>query len=125
LRMVDSLPDPWWRVAVAVAVTLVADDEAAAACAGEVAATRGRWLEAARHGLAHPELARSACVCFENALDALSRLGTDAATIAAVAAFHDRYPARARCPADDRLDAWAEDSTLLPDSDRFLELTWV
>ena len=124
LRMVDSLPDPWWRAAVAVAVTLVADDEAAAACEASVAPTRGLWREAARHGLDHPQLARSAIVCFESALEALSRLGSDAATISAVAAFHDRYSARGRCPADDRIAEWAEDGTILPGPDRFLELTW-
>jgi len=124
LRMIDALPDPWWRAAVAVAVTLVADDAAAAACAAAVTPTHGLWREAARHGLDHPGLARSARVCFESALEALSRLGTDAATISAVAAFHDRYSARGRCPADDRLDEWAEDGTLLPGPDRFMELTW-
>ncbi|MGH8984127.1 MAG: glutamate-cysteine ligase family protein [Acidimicrobiia bacterium] len=125
LRMIDGLPDPWWRVAVAVAVTLVADDDAAAACEAAVEPTRGMWREAARHGLDHPRLAASARVCFEATLDALSRLGSDAATVAAVAAFHDRYTARGRCPADDRLAEWAQDSTLLPTSDRFVELTWV
>ena len=125
LRMVDALPDPWWRVAVAVAVTLVADDDAAAACAAAVEPTRGMWREAARHGLDHPQLADSARACFEATLDALSRLGSDAATVAAVAAFHERYAARGRCPADDRLAEWAENGTLLPTSDRFVELTWV
>jgi glutamate--cysteine ligase len=125
LRMIDSLPDPWWRAAVAVAVTLVADDEAAAACADAVAPTRGLWRDAACQGLDHPLLAAAAIACFESSLEALSRLGTDAATIAAVAAFHDRYSARGRCPADDRLAEWAADGTFLPDSDRFVELTWV
>lgn len=124
LRMIDALPDPWWRAAVAVATTLVADDEAAEACAAAVAPTRGMWREAARHGLDHPQLASSARACFEAALDALSRLGSDAATISAVAAFHDRYSARGRCPADDRLAEWAEDGTVLPGADRFVELTW-
>ncbi|HEX6312660.1 MAG TPA: ergothioneine biosynthesis glutamate--cysteine ligase EgtA [Acidimicrobiia bacterium] len=124
LRMIDALPDPWWRVAVAVAVTLVADDDAAATCAGAIEPTRDMWRDAARHGLDHPDLARSARVCFEATLDALSRLGSDATTIAAVAAFHERYSARGRCPADDRLAEWAEHGTLLPDADRFLELSW-
>ena len=124
LRMIDSLPDPWWRAAVAVAVTLVADDAAAAACADAVAPTRGLWPEAARHGLDHPLLATSAITCFESALEALSRLGSDATTIAAVEAFHERYSARGRCPADDRLAEWAADGHAFPDPDRFLELTW-
>lgn len=125
LRMIDALPDPWWRVPLAVAATLVVDDDAADACAAAVAPTRGMWREAARHGLDHPDLARSARVCFEAALEALSRLGSDAATVSAVAAFHERYSARGRCPADDRLAEWAEHGTLMPGADRFLELSWV
>lgn len=125
LRMIDSLPDPWWRAAVAVATTLIVDDDSAAAVAREVATARDLWAEAARHGLGHPALAASARICLETALEALSRLGTDATTIAAVAAFHERYTARGRCPADDRLAEWTEHGSLLPTPDRFLELTWV
>jgi glutamate--cysteine ligase len=125
LRMIDSLPDPWWRAAMAVATTLVVDDESAAAVAPLLEPTRGLWVDAARHGLAHPGLAESARGCFEVALDALARLGSDATTIAAVAAFHERYSARGRCPADDRLSEWSDDGRLLPAPDRFMELSWV
>jgi hypothetical protein len=41
-----------------------------------------------------------------------------------VEAFHERYSARRRCPADDRLAEWAADGNAFPDPDRFLELTW-
>jgi glutamate--cysteine ligase len=124
LRMIDALPDPWWRAAVAVATTLVCDDRAADAIAAAVQPTRGRWLDAARHGLAHPELAAAAAECFAAALDAMIRLGTDATTVSAVESFVDRYVGRGRCPADDRLAAWAEDGAILPESDRFVEVTW-
>src|SRR5205807_3105836 len=60
LRMIDSLPDPWWRAAVAVATTLVCDDTAADAASDAIAPTRGRWLDAARHGLGHPDFADAA-----------------------------------------------------------------
>ncbi len=46
--------------------------------------------------------------CFRAVLDALPRLGTDRETIDAVAAYHDRYVARGRCPADDLLRGWLE-----------------
>jgi glutamate--cysteine ligase len=125
LRMVDSVPDPWWRAAVAVATTLVCDDTAAGAAAPAIAATRGRWLDAARHGLGHPELADAAKFAFEAALKAMVRLGTDATTVLAVEAFVDKYVGRGRCPADDRLEEWEADETMFPDADQFVEATWV
>jgi glutamate--cysteine ligase len=124
LRMVDSLPDPWWRAAVAVATTLVCDDAAAAAAAPAIGATRGRWLDAARHGLGRPELADAARFAFAAALEAMVRLGTDATTVLAVEAFVDKYVARGRCPADDRLEAWEADETLFPQADQFVAATW-
>jgi glutamate--cysteine ligase len=106
-RMIDALPDEWWPVAVAVAATLLDDREAAAASERAVARTRGCWIAAAHDGLADPALRAAADGCFVAVLDALPRLGTDAATIDAVAAFHDRYVARGRCPADDLLREWS------------------
>ena len=124
MRMIDSLPDPWWRAAVAVSTTLVCDDTAADAAADAIAPTRGRWLDAARHGLGHPDLAGAARDAFDVALQAMVRLGTDATTVLAVEAFVDRYVARGRCPADDRLDAWQDDGTLIPEPDQFAAATW-
>ncbi len=124
MRMIDSLPDPWWRAAVAVATTLVCDDTAADAAADAIAPTRGRWLDAARHGLGRPDFAVAARDAFGVALEAMVRLGTDATTVLAVEAFVDRYVARGRCPADDRLDAWQDDETLIPGPDQFAAATW-
>ncbi|MBW3667949.1 MAG: ergothioneine biosynthesis glutamate--cysteine ligase EgtA [Actinobacteria bacterium] len=101
LRMLDSLPDPWWRVAVAVTVALVDDPAAATAVGPATTATRGMWAEAARHGLAHPALQRAARDCFAAALDAFPRLGVDTVTADAAHAYVERYVARGRCPADD------------------------
>jgi glutamate--cysteine ligase len=124
MRMIDSVPDPWWRAAVAVATTLVCDDTAADAASPAIAATRGRWHDAARHGLGHPVFADAARSAFDAALQAMVRLGTDATTVLAVEAFVDRYVARGRCPADDRLDAWQDDETQIPEPDQFAEATW-
>jgi glutamate--cysteine ligase len=107
LRMIDALADEWWPVAVAVAATLLDDAEAAVASGRAVARTRGCWTAAAHDGLADPVLRNAAERCFAAVLDALPRLGTDAATVDAVAAFHDRYVARGRCPADDVLRDWS------------------
>ncbi len=107
LRMIDALPDPWWQVAVAVTTALVDDDEAAERARRAVGRTSGLWHEAARHGVHHPQLARSARDCFAAALDALPRLGVDGVTRDLVGEYRDRYLSRRRCPADDQLAAWA------------------
>jgi hypothetical protein len=44
--------------------------------------------------------------------------------VLAVEAFVDRYVAPGRCPADDRLEAWQDDGTLIPEPDQFAAATW-
>lgn len=106
LRMVDAVPGPWWRVAVAVAATVLDDAGVAEAASPALGASAHLWSEAARDGLAHPDLATAARACFSSVVEALPRLGADAATTAATEEFYDRYVRRARCPADDLLDEW-------------------
>lgn len=113
LRMIDAQPGPdGWMVPVAVTTALFEDPQAAetvyravkplAELAGPVPAPRNPlWLNAARHGLADPELHAVALTCFGAALEALPRIGATAAVLDAVAAFHDRYVLPGRCPADD------------------------
>jgi glutamate--cysteine ligase len=105
LRVVDALPEPWWRVPVAVAGALLGDSEAAEAAGRAAAPLAGCWREAARHGLGHPALALAARTCFSAALPALERMGADGTTVATVADYAARYVERARCPADDVLAA--------------------
>jgi glutamate--cysteine ligase len=76
LRMIDALPDPWWRVPVAAAAVLLDDDEAVAACE----AVADRWWEAATDGLGDPALAAAAAVCARRTLAGLGRVGTDVGT---------------------------------------------
>jgi glutamate--cysteine ligase len=107
LRMIDSLPDPWWRVAAAVATALLEDGDAGSAALEAVGPTpRGagvaeHWRSAARHGLADPALRAAAAVVFPAALEGLGRLGADQATVTAAEAFYERFVARGRCPADE------------------------
>lgn len=103
LRMIDALPDPWWRVPVSVTAALVGVTDGAETAAAAAPAA-GHWRNAARHGLAHPALAEAARRCFALAIEALQERWGDAADL--VAAYSDRYVARGRCPADDRLAAW-------------------
>ncbi|MFF8814696.1 ergothioneine biosynthesis glutamate--cysteine ligase EgtA [Streptomyces pactum] len=115
LRMIDAQPgEDGWIVPLAVTTALFDDQQAAetayrtvkplAETAGDVPAPRSRlWSNAARSGLADPELRSAATHCFALALEALPRLGASPAIVAAVAEFTDRYVARGRCPADDLL----------------------
>ena len=103
IRYLDALPSPWWRVAATVAATLLFDDEAGAAAFRATEGTEELWLDAARWGLEHPALANAAVECFEAAMDGAARTGADTASIGALSTYFDRYVARHRCPADDRL----------------------
>jgi glutamate--cysteine ligase len=76
LRMIDSLPDPWWRVPVAAAAVLVGDPDAVLAC--QPAA--GRWWPAAEVGLGDPIISAAAVACAERAVAGLDLVGTDSGT---------------------------------------------
>ncbi|MFI9611712.1 ergothioneine biosynthesis glutamate--cysteine ligase EgtA [Streptomyces sp. NPDC052023] len=116
LRMLDAQPgEDGWIVPLAVTTALFDDPEAAetayrtvkplAERAGALPAPHNPlWLDAARYGLADPEMHEVAVACFAAALRALPRLGASTAVTDAVAAFRDRYVIRGRCPADDLLD---------------------
>jgi glutamate--cysteine ligase len=105
LRMMDMQPDPWWRVAAAVTMALLYDDDAADAASVATETSAGMWREAAHSGLSNPVLAEAARVCFGAAAGSLPRIGSDRSTAEAVGDYIERYVARGRCPADDRLDA--------------------
>lgn len=116
LRMIDAQPgDDGWIVPLAVTAALFDDPEAAESAYRAVKPlaerTMGRpaphnplWTEAARSGLADPELRDVAVTCFEAALAALPRLGATAALQDAVSTHLDHYVRKGRCPADDLLD---------------------
>ncbi|MEG3627937.1 ergothioneine biosynthesis glutamate--cysteine ligase EgtA [Streptomyces poriticola] len=116
LRMIDAQPgDDGWMVPLAVTAALFDDPEAAETAYRTVKPLAERavglpaphnplWRDAARLGLADPELHEAAVLCFESALGALPRLGAATEVTAAVAAYLERYTARGRCPADDLLD---------------------
>jgi glutamate--cysteine ligase len=101
IRYLDAVPEPWWPVAAAVVTALVDDPGAAGRAREAVAGTEHLWAEAARVGLEHPALARSAQACFVAALDALEGPGGDPDLAVLTATFADRYVDRRRCPADD------------------------
>ncbi|MFF9060730.1 ergothioneine biosynthesis glutamate--cysteine ligase EgtA [Streptomyces sp. NPDC014882] len=116
LRMIDAQPgEDGWIVPLAVTTALFDDPEAAESAyrAVKPLAERSRsgpaphnplWREAARSGLADPELQETAVACFTTALEALPRIGADAGVTDAVAAYLERYVRKGRSPADDQLD---------------------
>lgn len=121
LRMLDAQPgEDGWIVPLAVTTALFDDPEAAETAyrtvkplterAGALPAPHNPlWLDAARYGLADPELHEVAVACFAAALRALPGLGASTAVTDAVAAYQDRYVLRGRCPADDLLDTRSGD----------------
>ncbi len=102
LRMIDAQDGDDWIAAAAVASVLL-DDPAAAdsayattapLCGDDQGPTQEARLRAARRGLADPDLAKAACMCFAAADDSVRTV---------VADYPNRYPERGRCPADDPL----------------------
>ncbi len=77
LRMIDALPDPWWRVPVAVAAVLVGDADAVWACEP----VADRWWEAATAGLNDRPLEAAAVICAERSLAGLHGVGVDVGTV--------------------------------------------
>jgi glutamate--cysteine ligase len=114
LRVLDALPTPFWQVAVLLVHTLLTNDDVTAEARRAVAGTEGLWVDAAQLGLGHPALERSARALFALAAGVLEHHGADDPTIAAFAAYHDRWVRRGRTPGDDRLDAWRRTGELVP-----------
>ncbi|MHC3467463.1 ergothioneine biosynthesis glutamate--cysteine ligase EgtA [Streptomyces sp. 7R007] len=116
LRMIDAQPgDDGWIVPLAVATALFDDPEAAETAYRTVKPLAERamglpaphnplWTDAARLGLADPELHEVAVVCFRTALEALPRLGAGPRVTDAVTEYLERYVLKGRSPADDLLD---------------------
>jgi glutamate--cysteine ligase len=111
LRMIDSQHGDDWVVPAAVAAVLFDDPAAAEAawaateplCGGDGLPSPHTWMRAARFGLSALEFRKPALECFAAAEAALS--ATPDGLRDSVSAFIERYVARGRCPADDRLDA--------------------
>ncbi|MFR0355694.1 ergothioneine biosynthesis glutamate--cysteine ligase EgtA [Streptomyces sediminimaris] len=116
LRMIDAQPgEDGWIVPLAVTAALFDDPEAAETAYRTVKPLAERalarpaphnplWIDAARDGLADPELHEAAITCFAAALEALPRIGATTEVTDAVAAYLGRYVIRGRSPADDLLD---------------------
>ena len=87
LRMVDALPDPWWRVPIAIA-SMVYDRKAVRIIEEVVEPTADLWEVAARQGMENQLLSETGQAVFNAALDALERLEVDEETALAVEAYN-------------------------------------
>ncbi|GHJ44441.1 glutamate--cysteine ligase EgtA [Catellatospora sp. TT07R-123] len=106
IRMIDAQRGDDWAVPATVVAALLDDptgSDRAAAVAADLpeGADRAYWIDAAREGMARPDLAAAARSLMEIALDTLHRIRVPAWAAAATARFADRYTDRGRCPADD------------------------
>jgi len=124
LRMFDAVPDPWWRVVVALGTVLLDDPSTRRRAAAAARPVAGRWRDASQRGLAEPALRDAALSCFDAALDGLERVGGDDSIAELVAAFRDRYVRAGRTLADDQRDAWRTTGQLYPQPDGVPEPAW-
>jgi glutamate--cysteine ligase len=114
LRVFDALPTPFWHVAVAITHAILDEPEAAECARRAVAGTEDLWVDAAQLGLGHPLLERAARELFGLALEVLHARSADGMYTDVVAGYFDRWTARGRAPADDRLDDWRRHGSLFP-----------
>ena len=101
VRFIDAQPGEWWSVPPAVIGALVNDHSAAQDARDSCAPVEGRWLDAARAGLADAELRRAADRTLRAAATALRHRPGHGRLADQVEAYLERWTARGRCPADD------------------------
>jgi len=121
LRFLDALPTPWWQVAASVTAGVVRHPDAGARAERAAGRFANCWALASVYGLGHPGLQRAATECFAAASEVLGGMGAGADLVDAVAEYTERFVARGRTPADDRLDAFERTgSPVLVDDHRAL-----
>ena len=104
VRYLDTQPQDWWRVPVAVVSALVDDETAGQQARQACAAVTDRWLPAARHGVHDPLLHRAAGDVLALAAASLNRSARTSTLGRCVEDYLERWTLRARCPADDMLE---------------------
>jgi glutamate--cysteine ligase len=101
VRYIDAQAGDNWVVPVAVLAALLSNREATAAATAACLGVAGRWHDAARVGLADPELARAAKAVFTLAAGALPGLIGPGQVRDLVEEFTERWVLRGRSPADE------------------------
>lgn len=101
VRYLDAQRGAGWVVPLAVLFTLVEDPDVCDRALDLTAATAGRWWDAARLGLADPDLAAVASGLLDLATESLDRRSEPRWIVDRVARFAHDYTSAGRCPADD------------------------
>ncbi|MFZ6005366.1 MAG: glutamate-cysteine ligase family protein [Actinomycetota bacterium] len=104
LRWLDSLPSGLAETAVAAIVAVLVDEDAGDRAAHACRGSEALWAESAGLGPAHPEIAAAATTVLALAAEAIDRSGAPGSLAESVSDAGARWPARARCPADDLED---------------------
>lgn len=104
VRYVDALPGNGWAVPLAVVCALLDDRESGDLARDAVEPVLDRWVDAARHGMASPELAKAGATILQLARHSLNQDASNDDLVRQLDAYEERYVSRGRCPADDRLD---------------------
>jgi len=104
VRYLDAQPGGWWAVPVLVLWALAADRAAGERATAACVDVRGRWADAARHGLRDDTLDAAAVGVLDAAVDSLAAAPGTAGCARLVRAYRDHWTARRRSPGDDRRD---------------------
>jgi glutamate--cysteine ligase len=115
VRYVDAQPGRQWALPLAVLAALLSDPACTAEARRACGPTTGRWVAAARHGLADRDLHRAAVAVFELAVAALPALKPPPWLVSDLADVLERRVRRGLCPAD--LDAADLDTAGLSSAD--------
>jgi glutamate--cysteine ligase len=100
VRYVDAQPGRYWALPVAVLSALLSDPVVTRRARQACAPAAGRWVSAARHGLADRVLQRAAVTVFELALAALPALEPPGWLVDDLVVTLARRVRRGLCPAD-------------------------
>ncbi len=101
VRYVDGQPGRHWALPPAVLTALLSDPEITGAAREACEPAQGRWVAAARHGLADRVLARAAATVFGLACARLPAIGAPDWVTEDLIDMTERQVLRGRCPADD------------------------
>lgn len=100
VRYLDAQPGRQWALPVAVLAALLSDPDLTARARQACAPAAGRWVSAARHGLADRVLRSAAVAVFELAVEALPALDPPPWLLDDLVTALERRVRRGLCPAD-------------------------